>query len=97
MQDGRQPGNVRPECHQIALCRENLLLPGPGHLTPGVLQELNSWPQNFAWKPCLEFPSIRCRFRARFRPVEISSRNFRFLFPSLRRSLLRSIPPAAWL
>jgi hypothetical protein len=27
--DGRQPGNVKPECHQIALYQENLLLPEP--------------------------------------------------------------------
>ena len=89
MRDGRQIGNVRPEC-QIALCRENLLLPDPGPLTLGVLQELNSWQLDFAWELC----SIRCRFRARFRPPDFSSRNFRFPFPSFRLSLLRSIPPA---
>jgi hypothetical protein len=95
--DARQSGNVRPECHRSALCWENLLLPGPGHLAPGVLQELNSWPQNFAWASWLAFPSTRCRFRARFRPAEASSRNFQILRPSFRCSVLPSIPRAAWL
>jgi len=97
MRDARQPGNVKPERHQIALCRDNLLLPDPRQPAPAVLQELNSWPQNFAWEPCLGFPQVRCRFRARFRPADFLSRNFRFLPPSFRLSLLRSIPPASWL
>jgi hypothetical protein len=95
MRDACQPENVKPECHQIALCQENLLPRVSGHLILGVLQELNFGPQNFAWAPWLAFPSTRCRFRARFRPAETSSRNFRFLSPSFRCSLLRLIPRAA--
>jgi hypothetical protein len=69
MWDARQPGNVKPECHQISLRRENLL-PDPRQPTPGVLQERDSWPQNFAWEPCLGFLQVRCRFHARFRSAD---------------------------
>ncbi len=95
MRDARQLGNVRPKC-QIALCREHLQLPCPGQLAPRVPRELNSWPQNFPWESRLVFPSNCCRFRARFRLAEFLSRNFRFLPPSFRCSLLRLIPQAAW-
>jgi hypothetical protein len=95
--DARQPWNVKPECHEIALRREYLLSPEPPQAAPAVLQERILRLQEFAWERCLEFPSIRRRYRTRFRPAELSSRNFRPQPTSFRRLLPCSISTASCL
>jgi len=88
MWDARQSGNVNPESHRIALRQAHPLSPDRLQRTPALFQEPNSWPQNFAWDPYL----IRRRYRARFRPADSLSQNYRVQPPSSRLSLPRSIP-----
>ena len=75
-----------------------LAVAGTSAGSPGSAAGAKSFGRrNFAWERRLEFPSIRRRYRARFRPAELSSRNFRSPPPNFRRLLPCSIPTASWL